>query len=173
VRSIGWDEVKTSTKRGDIVMNEQPVPIVTLPPVGEIAIIVKDLDRAVDFYSSKFGWGPFRVYEFGSRNTAEPEEGEPRTRVAIARSGAIDIELIEPGEGDVESLPARFLAEKGEGLQHLAFRVEDMDAMLGKFAEAGITTARYARFPEKGIAYAFLNTEIGYNMIELLELKRK
>ena len=154
-------------------MDEQPVPIVTLPPVGEIAIVVKDLDRAVDFYSSKFGWGPFRVYEFGSRNTAEPEAGEPRTRVAMTHSGAIAIELIEPGEGDEESLPARFLAEKGEGLQHLAFRIEDLDAVLASLAEAGITAASYARFPEMGIAYALLNTEIGYNMIELLELNRK
>jgi hypothetical protein len=46
-----------------------------LPPVNQIGVIVRDVNKAAEYYSSLFGIGPFTIYDF------EPDEhvywGEP------------------------------------------------------------------------------------------------
>src|ERR1700681_2957906 len=59
------------------------------------------------------------------------EEGFPNLRVAFFGAGGSSmIELIEPLTDD--SNAARFLARRGEGLHHLALRVDDVAAALGE-----------------------------------------
>jgi methylmalonyl-CoA/ethylmalonyl-CoA epimerase len=60
----------------------------------------------------------------------------PNLRVAFFGSGSASmIELIEPLTDD--SNAARFLARRGEGLHHLAFRVDDVAAALAEAADHG------------------------------------
>jgi len=58
-----------------------------------------------------------------------PEEvASQGVRVAFLVSGPVDVELLEPTRP--ESAVARFLARRGEGLHHLAFRVPSVDVAL-------------------------------------------
>jgi 4-hydroxyphenylpyruvate dioxygenase-like putative hemolysin len=57
-------------------------------------------------------------------------------KLAHARSGVAQYELIEPVEGK-ESLWADFLKEQGEGLHHICHTVADVDEAAAKLVEAG------------------------------------
>ena len=56
-------------------------------------------------------------------------------RVAFLASGTVDVELLEPTRP--ESAVARFLARRGEGLHHVAFRVPSVDAALQELLARG------------------------------------
>ncbi len=56
-------------------------------------------------------------------------------RVAFLTAGAVHVELLEPVAP--ESAVGKFLARRGEGLHHLAFRVPSVDAALRGVQERG------------------------------------
>jgi len=153
-------------------MAEQQEPPVKLPPVQQVCIVVKDIDRAIEYYTSTFGMGPFRISDVDMEGVLL--RGKPistRIKVAFAESGPLQIELIQPVEG--KNIYTEFLDSKGEGLHHLAFQVNDLDAMLAKLAKEGIEPTFHKSYPELGIAFAYLNTDrIGGVIFELIEVKK-
>jgi methylmalonyl-CoA/ethylmalonyl-CoA epimerase len=62
-----------------------------------------------------------------------PEEG---VRIAFLRAGEAKIELLEPLSPD--SVIARFIEKRGEGIHHIAFAVKDIRAALARLAAAGV-----------------------------------
>ncbi|MBM3132011.1 MAG: hypothetical protein FJZ95_03125 [Chloroflexi bacterium] len=144
---------------------------VALPPVEQIGIVVKDIEKAVEYYTSTFGWGPFTIQEHAMKGPLY--RGKPtdcRLKLAIARSGTIEIELIQVLEG--ETPHTEFLREKGEGLHHLRFRVDDLNAMLTELAREGIEPLWYQSLPKFGVSFAYLDTDkIGGVIMELIEVK--
>jgi methylmalonyl-CoA/ethylmalonyl-CoA epimerase len=114
-----------------------------LPPPFQLGVIVRNMERAVDYYSSVFGIGPFTVYDF------EPEKhwfnGTPshlRLRMGKASWGGLELELLEPLEG--KSLHREFLDANGEGVQHLGFLVSDYETVYDRFVKAGFNPAMRA-----------------------------
>lgn len=154
-------------------MSEQQEPRVKLPPVEQIGIVVKDMDRAIEYYTSTFGWGPFNVQELEMKGaTYRGQQCDCRLKLAFAHSGPIEIELIQVVEG--ETPYTEFLREKGEGVQHLRFNVDDLDGVLAELAKDGIEPVFHHSYPEVGISFAYLNTDrIGGVMFELIEIKKR
>ncbi len=146
-------------------MSEARTPKVKLPPVEQIGIVVKNVDRAIEYYSSTFGWGPFRVREVYLEGfTYRNQPCDCRLKVAFIQSGQVQIELIEVLEG--ETPHTDFLREKGEGLQHLRFTVDDFAATAAELAKKGIEPVWHRGIP----VFAYLSTDnIGGVMFELLE----
>ena len=62
------------------------------------------------------------------------EEGG-RTQVAFMPVGSFDVELVEPQ--DAESGLGKFLAKRGEGIHHICFEVDDIQAALARLKEHG------------------------------------
>ncbi len=148
-------------------MNE---PAVGLPPVEQIGIVVRNVDQAVEFFTSVFGWGPFQIRESEMKGfTYDGRRGDCRLKMAFARSGDIEIELIEVLEG--ETPHTDFLRRHGEGMQHLRFRVDDFDGMIAALAKKGVEPLWSQRFP--GIAaFAYMKAEKTSGlMVELFEMK--
>jgi 4-hydroxyphenylpyruvate dioxygenase-like putative hemolysin len=145
---------------------------VKLPPVDQLGIVVRDIDKAVEYYEATFGWGPFSISEVsleGCHYRGKPTD--VRLKMAMAQSGPIEIELIQVLEG--ESIHSEFLREKGEGLQHVRFTVDKLDDILAEWAKAGIEPVWQHSFPEIGISWAYVNTDaIGGVMAELIEIKQ-
>ena len=73
-------------------------------------------------YVDDYGIGPWKIYEFNPDNVRDlREHGQPTDcswRLAVAMVGQLQWELIEPL--DDRSIYARFLAEKGGGVHHIA-----------------------------------------------------
>ena len=152
-------------------MKERGKGKVALPSVSQVGIVVKDLDRTVEFYSSTFGIGPFEIRESnleGVMLRGKPTTG--RLRIAFAQAGQVQLELIQPLEG--ETPHAEFLRKKGEGLHHLAFFVSDIDNKLAQLAEQGIKP--FFNGDSRSRSFAYLDTDkIGGVIIELIQWKSK
>ena len=145
---------------------------VKLPPVEQIGIVVKDMDKAIEYYSSTFGWGPFEVREVKMDGfTYKGKTGSCRQKSAFAKSGPMEIELIQPMEG--ETPHTDFLRQKGEGLEHLRFRIDDLDKTLAELAKEGIHPIYHQRV-SPDVAFAYINSDkVGGVMFELFEYKKK
>ena len=112
-------------------------PAVKLGALNHIGLVVEDVDEAIEFYESIFGIGPFTVDTY--RLEGVMYRGKPMDAVIKAGfgfSGECLIELVEVVEG--ETPHTDFFSEKGEGVQHIAFPVEDMPAALKRLSERGI-----------------------------------
>jgi methylmalonyl-CoA/ethylmalonyl-CoA epimerase len=96
----------------------------TVPPeffeIGQIGIVVRDLQRTMEQYHELLGWGPWDVYEYESPWLHDCEiRGQPREYTMIgaeATVGNIVVELIEPTS---PSPYTEWLEERGEGLHHI------------------------------------------------------
>ena len=142
---------------------------VKLPPVTQVGILVKDLDKVMQFYSSTFGIGPWVVKE-GEYSALKVRDQvySCKTKVAWAKFGPIELELFEVREG--RSLHSEFLDKGREGVHHLGFVVskEEREQIIAELAKVGIGVAQGATIQD--VSYAFLDTEkIGGVFFELIE----
>ncbi len=157
-------------------------PIMNTPPqeapfpireIGQVCVIVPDLDKAVENYWKVFGIGPWHFYTYGKplvkRMTCRGEPAEYKMRVALSHIGNLRIELIEPLEGD--TVYTEFVKKHGCGIHHLSVITDNMAEALTKAEEAGFAMIQDgAGFgPDDGHC-AYLDTEdaIG-TAIELIE----
>ncbi|MEJ2166001.1 MAG: VOC family protein [Desulfobacterales bacterium] len=122
-----------------------------------ISIVVRDIDAAVDFYES-LGIGPFTDYppmrEY-VRIEVPDEEGFYNLTIKCAQIGPVQLQLIQPGEG--RSLYKDFLQEKGQGVYHLGFVVDDIERSTSQIQAMGLKTLSSGR-RQDGSGFAYLNT---------------
>ena len=90
-------------------------------------------------------------------------------RLAFLKGGDSMIELLEPTSA--ESAVARFLEKRGEGIHHISFYVQDIDAALEHAAQAGFELIdRSARAGSHGTRIAFLHPRsLGGVLVEFCE----
>jgi methylmalonyl-CoA/ethylmalonyl-CoA epimerase len=92
--------------------------------LDHIGIAVKSLDDAIATYR--------KFMDFQERRT---EVESQKARVALIPVGEVSLEFLEPTTED--STLAKFIAERGEGLHHIAFEVEDIEASMEDFKAKG------------------------------------
>jgi len=92
-----------------------------------------------------------------------------KVKIAFLRVGETKIELLEPT--DKEGTVAKFLEKKGEGIQHIAFKVTGIEDLLQKLKDKGITLIdEKPREGAEGDKIAFLHPKSTKNvLIELCE----
>ena len=107
-----------------------------LSRINQVGVVVKDIDRAAEYYSSIFGLGPFTVYDFEpDKHWYLEKPSHLKLRIAKATWGDIEWEMIQPVEG--KSLHQEFLNMFGEGVQHLGFNVKNYEHSFKRFVEKG------------------------------------
>lgn len=95
--------------------------------VHHVAIVVKNLDEALQLYENLFGIKPATIETI-------PEQGVKAALLPMAEDG--EIELLEPI--NPESGVAKFLENRGEGIHHLCLEVDNIDQELCLLAEKGV-----------------------------------
>jgi methylmalonyl-CoA/ethylmalonyl-CoA epimerase len=125
----------------------------------QIGIVVRDLETTMRRYADAYGIGPWEIHEFAA-GAAEDlhEHGRPverAWRLATTMVGQVQWELIEPR--DDASDYARFLAEKGEGVHHIAVAPTNYDRSLAEEARRGREPVLSGTF--SGFRVAYLPTE--------------
>lgn len=142
-----------------------------LGAVDQIGYAVRDMERAVSRFEPLFG--PFRVSEAALEDVLyRGVSTSCKLLIGVAQSGGLEIELIEVVEG--ETPHTEHLERHGEGLHHIRFRVDELDAKLEGLSKLGFETVFYKRFPGPAriaFAYAEAPQERGGGVIELLELE--
>ena len=94
--------------------------------VHHVGLAVADLDAAVDTYLGLFG------AELEHRARVEDQGVE----AAAVRVGDSRVELVEPLGDDTPV--GRFLARRGPGMHHIAYRVDDVRAELARLGADGV-----------------------------------
>src|SRR5882672_6593551 len=91
-------------------------------PISQIAIVVRDIDEALERYNRALGWGPWNVYEHKPPALHHTFlHGKPTEFTMIGAEthvGPIVVELLQPVEGP--SIYKEWLDAHGEGLHHIA-----------------------------------------------------
>ena len=93
--------------------------------IDHVGIAVSDLEAAVAFHRDVLGLALVH------RETL----AEQGVRAALLDVGDSHVELLEPLDAD--GAVARFLARRGPGLHHVAYRVADIEAALASLSAAG------------------------------------
>ena len=104
--------------------------------IEHIGIAVKSLATAIPMYEKLLDTPCYKT------ETVENE----KVNTAFFRQGDNKIELLE--SSDPEGVIARFIGKKGEGLHHVAFDVEDIEAEMKRLKAAGFTLLN--EVPKKG-----------------------
>lgn len=141
--------------------------------IDQVGIVVTDLQKAIDYYSSVLGIGIglFKVFSINAPNHIVRGQINPlKMKCAFAQIGALQIELIQSIEG--ENIYTEFLEAKGEGLHHLGIRVDDVDKEVVKLEEKGISVLQRGSY--SGISWAYMDTaDIGGVIFELIPKLRR
>lgn len=130
--------------------------------VDHIGIAVTDLDAALSFYTETLG------FELTHRERNE-EQLIDEAMVMVPGSG-VQLQLMAPTSP--ESTIAKFIEKRGQGLQQIAYRVDDIDAASAATADAGLRLIYDA--PRRGTLNSRINfihpKDAGGILVELVEL---
>jgi methylmalonyl-CoA epimerase len=126
--------------------------------VEHIAIAAESLGESIDLFRNTFGL------------TLDYEEQIGQTRLAMLPVGETFIELLE-GQGP-DSGVTKWIGEKGPGLFHICFEVEDIEGALAELKAKGVKLRdETPRIGHGGARIAFLDpASTGNVLIELAEL---
>jgi len=122
-----------------------------------ISIVVKDAEKTQKFYES-IGIGPWVDYppmKAYVKINVPDENGFYNLKIKCAQIGPVQLQLIEPGAG--ESLYKDHLREKGEGVYHIGFEVDDISAADAKIEAMGLKMLSSGR-RENGSGFSYLET---------------
>lgn len=99
-----------------------------LTRIDHVGLAVRDLDAAIAFYERTFD---MRVVH----QEVNEEQGVHEAMLAVGDSGAC-IQLLAPLRPD--SAIGRFLERSGEGIQQVAYGVDDVEAVSATLRERGV-----------------------------------
>ena len=129
--------------------------------IDHVGIAVPDLDAAIAFYETTYG---MRL----AHQEVNEEQGVREAMMAVGDSGS-HIQLLAPL--NEQSTIAKFLDRSGPGLQQLAYRVRDVDAVSALLRERGLRLLYDA--PKRGTANSRINfvhpKDAGGVLVELVE----
>ena len=101
--------------------------------IDQVSYAVKDIDKTVEAWSRLYGIGPWTYRENGGVDA----KGRPwKIRMAFAYIGPLQIELVQCTQGRI--FQSRFLDVWGEGLHHIGFYVDDVDAEVKNLVSQGV-----------------------------------
>lgn len=130
--------------------------------LNHVGFVVKDLDRAINYYEQ------LGICTIGPERVLQTPYGG-RVNMRFIRIGSVEIEFLQPVEGEGPS--SQFLKKHGEGINHLAFTVRDIDREVEKLKSSGgrllFRTEVSGSLPGSGKVAYFDTGEIAGVLIEL------
>jgi len=127
-----------------------------------IAVIVRDIDKAVEYYQS------LGIAKVG-REVIFPKS-KPSIRAKFVEIGSVPIEFIQPIEGESSNYK-EFLDSKGEGVQHIAFAVDNLDEESSKLEDKGVSVIVKGKAPAAfgSLSAHFDTRQVGDFAIQLIQ----
>lgn len=134
-----------------------------LKNIDHIGIAVSNLQEALSFWQAALGIELHGVEEVA----------EQKVRTAFLPVGGTEIELLEATSPD--STIAKFIEKRGEGLHHIAIRVEDVEAALAELKAKGVLLIdEKPRDGAGGTRIAFVHPKSTHGvLLELCERKKR
>ena len=130
-----------------------------LDRIEHIGIAVKDVKEASKFYKDVFECTISDVIDVPDR----------KLRIAFTDIGGVKLEFLMPT--DNESVIAKFIDKRGEGIHHICFEVEDVEKAASELTDKGVQLVEKPRMGPEGKKIVFLNPKGTHGV--LIELKEK
>ncbi|HHV05723.1 MAG TPA: methylmalonyl-CoA epimerase [Anaerolineaceae bacterium] len=131
----------------------------TIKKINHVAIAVKDIEAALDFWENKLGLKLDYIEEV-------PSEA---SRVAFIPIGDSLIELVQPTRDDTGM--AAYLEKRGEGMHHLCVEVANIDETFNRLKEQGVRLINTEPQVLPGRKMAFIHPKAANGvLVELYEL---
>ena len=142
-----------------------PLPAELFTAIDHVGVAVADYDAAVEFYQRVFG---MRVVH----EEVNEEQGVHEAMLAVGSSGSC-VQVLAPLAPT--SAIAKFLDRNGPGLQQVAYRVDDVDAVSATLRERGVRLLYDT--PRRGTAGSRINfvhpKDAGGVLVELVEAAQR
>ena len=143
------------------VVAMSPLPSDLFTAIDHVGVAVRDLDEAISFYRDTYGMTL-------AHQEVNEEQGVREAMMAVGDSGSC-IQLLAPLSP--ESTIAKFLDRNGPGIQQLAYRVTDIDAVCETLRERGMRLLYDT--PRRGTSNSRVNfihpKDAGGVLVELVE----
>lgn len=110
----------------------------TIQKIDHLGIAVRSIEETLKYYESALGLTCEKIEEVPSQ----------KVRTAFLCAGDVHLELLEPTSP--ESTIAKFLEDRGEGIHHIAFATDNIEAQLGKAKESGVRLIHEVPFDGAG-----------------------
>ena len=134
-----------------------------LKKIHHVAVAVDNLDEAAKFYQDGLGLDLTGIEVVSAQ----------KTKVGFFKIGGSNIELVQPAEPD--SPLDKFLKTKGQGIHHVCFEVDDIEAEIKSLLENGATMIDEKPRPgahNSRVAFIHPKSSSGV-LIELVELSKE
>jgi methylmalonyl-CoA epimerase len=126
--------------------------------IDHLGVAVRSLDAALGFYQDQLG------FPASPRETVEQE----KVNVVMLPAGGPRIELLEAIGPD--SVIAKFIEKRGEGLHHVALKVADLGATVERLKAHGARLLNEPRAGAGGHLYVFVHpSSTGGVLLELIQ----
>jgi len=130
--------------------------------INHIAIAIPDVDSSLVFWQDALGLKVDHIEDVPSQ----------KSTVVFLPVGESEVELVKPTSDDTGV--AKFLAEKGGGMHHLCFEVDDISGMLNDLKAKGVRLISETALELPGRKMAFVHPKsTGGVLVELYEVTAK
>ena len=141
-----------------MVSNRKSSPADIVSKIDHLGIAVKSIDQALSFYRDQLG------LNVSMRETVEIE----KVHAAMLPLGESRIELLEAAAPD--SVIAKFIDKRGEGIHHVAIKVPDLTAAIDRLKASGARILNEPRAGAGGHLYSFIHpASTGGVLLELIQ----
>jgi len=131
-----------------------------LDKIEHIGIAVKDIGEVSKFYTD--------IFE--CQISEEIDVPERKIRIAFTEISGVKLEFVMPT--DKESVVAKFIDKRGEGIHHICFEVEDVERAVSELKTKGVELVDdRPRMGAEGKKIVFIKPKSTHGV--LVELKQK
>jgi methylmalonyl-CoA/ethylmalonyl-CoA epimerase len=127
--------------------------------INHVAIAVNDIEGSLSFWRDGLGLGVDHIEHVPSQ----------KAQVVFIPVGGSEVELVRPTADDTGV--AKFLAERGGGMHHLCFEVDDIEGMMADLKAKGVRLLNEAPQVLPGRKVAFVHPKsTGGVLVELFQV---
>ena len=116
--------------------------------INQIALVVENLETVAENYWNILGIGPWAIFKWQAPLVYDRKyHGKTvwaKEKIALAQVGDVQLELVQPVEGP--SIYRDWLEQHGEGLHHMNFLVDDVDAAAEVLVGEGFPSLQSGKF---------------------------
>lgn len=117
----------------------------TVKKINHVAIAVADIEAALVFWRDALGLEVDHIEDVPSQ----------KSKVVFMPVGESEVELVNPTSTDTGV--AKFIEERGGGMHHLCFEVDDIDGMLAQLKSKGVRLINETPLELPGRKMAFVH----------------
>jgi catechol 2,3-dioxygenase-like lactoylglutathione lyase family enzyme len=173
---IRWTALAAALPFAAMCQDRQPYVDPGMGKIVQVAIVCKDIEACSARWAQVLGVKRGEIsttlpgHEVQVLYRGKPSEG--RAKLSFYQTGQTVLELIQPVGGDTSWKD--FLDKNGEGVQHIAFQVVDMEKSLESLRRQGMPLLHRGQYDSKDGEYAYVDSKDKLGVtLELLHSDKK